>query len=74
MNVISNIMVGTGMALILIGVIGLVLSWVCEGEEMADGAGAPTPHPSAQVLTPSPQGEGFWETVEEEEARNGDAV
>lgn len=62
MNVISNIMVGTGMALILIGVIGLVLSWVCEKGETA-----------AADAVPAASSEESLE-MNEEEARNGDAV
>lgn len=60
MNVISNIMVAVGATLILIGVIGLTLSWVCEAEE-GETAAAGTSSVSASADT-FPRGEGSGET------------
>ena len=44
---------------------GAIARGLLEGKAAAEG----TPHPSARALTPSPQGEGFWEGAQGEPPR-----
>ena len=70
MNVISNIMVAVGATLILIGLVGLTVSWVLEEGETAAAEGetaeAGTSSVSASGAATFPRGEGFEETMNEE--------